>query len=498
MSSVDRTMSLQPQKLDLSYNTLINKYGKSDLYTDLLDACMKKRYTKSKITEINKVAVNVLQIKTDTNEDHIIIKHHNPLTMFFKRVWAWCSKHFPGKHKLEKAATQLSHLSSQVLVNGSKTREPSRFSETHTQFKPPIVQDKSQVMSPIVQDKSQGAAGAPAVKDRDEAAKSKCAQEVSPVKPEPKPALTEAEIKQELLKKCADFFDPFSNPLANAPKSLLKDKEFMLAAIKGGTNNAPFVKDYDKGYLLLLKNQCDELRNDPDFMFQVLDYYRFSYCDYHLDIFHRCSEELRNNRDFVLKILSTSKAAETEKEVDYYGSDLFRERCNQSKIYIHMGKSLFSDPKFMAALNELGCKTDWGDLDMIYLKMAKQYNSPLLKDPKFMISTIQKYGAQALEYAHPVLLNDGNFMLPFIETDGLLLKYAGDELKKDANIVLAAVEQNGLALEFADESMKNDKVIVTAAITQMKKLSFHLGAILKQDAAFAKEMKDLVKKLNSE
>lgn len=99
-------------------------------------------------------------------------------------------------------------------------------------------------------------------------------------------------------------------------------------------------------------------------------------------------------------------------------------------------------------------------------RFALRYaDSSLKKDIEIVLTAVKKDG-RALEYADPSLKKNGKIVLTAVKQDGRALQYADPSLKKNREIVLAAVKQNGRVLEYADPSLKKDIEIVLAAVKQ--------------------------------
>lgn len=101
--------------------------------------------------------------------------------------------------------------------------------------------------------------------------------------------------------------------------------------------------------------------------------------------------------------------------------------------------------------------------------ILKQFPNSLLSDRSFILSAIQHFQAQTLQFASPDLQNDPQVVLTAVQRDGSVLEFASKELKGNFQIVMAAVQQYGEALEFASPDLRNHEQVVLEAVKQNKK-----------------------------
>lgn len=98
-------------------------------------------------------------------------------------------------------------------------------------------------------------------------------------------------------------------------------------------------------------------------------------------------------------------------------------------------------------------------------RVLKFASSEILTDIEFILHLNQKYwnGDRVIEFVKD-LCKVEEFVLPFIQKNGMSLQYLSDSLKDNLKVVLPAVEECGCALKFASARLQDNRDIVLAAV----------------------------------
>ena len=244
-----------------------------------------------------------------------------------------------------------------------------------------------------------------------------------------------AAVKEDGLKNDNSY------ALRSAHKSLKKDKEIVLAAVK------------QNGWALFYAHKS--LKNDKEIVMEAVKQHGLA--------LESVDESLKKDKEIVMAAVKQNGNA-----LKYVDESLKKDKeivlaavKQDGKALYYADKSLKKNKEIvMAAVKQNGS--------------ALEYADESLKKNKEIVMAAVKQNADALLDADESLKKDKEiFMivrksfLAGLKQDGYHLQYPPDEsLKKDKEIVMAAVKQNGSALEYADESLKKDKEIVMAAVRQ--------------------------------
>lgn len=226
----------------------------------------------------------------------------------------------------------------------------------------------------------------------------------------------------------------------DAPQSIRKDREMVLAAVSGCPLAWYYVEDCfkdDKKVVLAALNKDGSLLQDM-------------------------SEKVRADRDSVLAAVS-----------------------RKGKCLEHASEALRADPEVVGAAvaNDRAallsaCSSCWtyglvtdclqrngSLLDVTPAMKAHPMMKRLCDDQNFILYAL-RHCRGVLALASSRLRGDLEVVFEAVRTDGAALEYASAELQSNQDVVLAAIQQRPASLEFASSSLKAAADVVLAAVQQ--------------------------------
>lgn len=227
------------------------------------------------------------------------------------------------------------------------------------------------------------------------------------------------------------------HPLKKADKELLKNKSFILKAMKID----PFS----------LKYADETLRNDPSIIFYGLKAEE--------SFFDSCvGEKLLNDKKFLIKVLKSKYKTD-------FSLRLINKEFLEDKNFMYLYISRIK-PFYLEYLKDILPKYFKNDENFIkkIAKINDKYFDLANKKirEKHLINRIKKNGYVLTKYKE--FKNQKKLILIAAKTYGAILKDIDKKFRKDKDVVLACCKSNAWIIQYADKKLYNDRKIVKAAI----------------------------------
>ena len=227
--------------------------------------------------------------------------------------------------------------------------------------------------------------------------------------------LTEEQLKWIETKDSWDYEE--------APNEWLKDKEFMMVAVK---------KDE-----AVLEFASDNLKDDNELILWAISKSGSA-------LFY-ASERCKNDREVVLAAVSNYGCA-----LEYTSAVLKNDKNLVLAAVANDGNSL-------------------------------EYASELLRtDREVILSALTNNGC-ALQYTSDTFKGDKDLVLAAVRSNGYALEYALEKLRNDKEVVIASLANDAKPLEYASDDLKLDKEVLEAAIKNDSSLAYLLNENLSED-----------------
>jgi len=228
--------------------------------------------------------------------------------------------------------------------------------------------------------------------------------------------------------------------------SLFMDEDVEIYEWFNKTNNLDRTINTISSKLSLFEHLSDELKNDEQFILQLM--YKSEGW-----IFPFLLEKFKNDREFVLEALKQRGGS-----FEHASDNLKKNRdfvIEVVKIQGHALKYASEEFKNDREVVIESVKESWPSFE---------YASDSLKKNRDFVIEVVKIQVHALKYANEELKNDGEFVLEAVKQNGWSFQHASDSLKKNREFVIEVVKTKGYALKYASEEFKNDREVVMEAV----------------------------------
>ena len=242
------------------------------------------------------------------------------------------------------------------------------------------------------------------------------------------------------------------NRLNEAHKSLQKDREIVMAAVK---QNGWALQYADKSLQKDRKIVMAAVKQDSNTL---------QYAD----------ESLQKDRKIVMAAVKQKNSMDTN---------------NHSLEFAD--KSLKKDKEIvMAAVKQNGLALEYADKSLkkdkeIFMVARKKILAAIKKEnpARNYMGKVYTFG-NTIHDAGEFFRTNREIFMAAVKQYGIALSYADKSFKKDKEIVMTAVKQEGCAIMFADESLKKDREIVLAAVKSNGHAIMHADESLQKDREF--------------
>ena len=257
--------------------------------------------------------------------------------------------------------------------------------------------------------------------------------------------------------------------IEEAPDHIRSDKKLLLKAIDVATKGGRILEHVDEA-----------LRADKNFMLAALKAGS--------DVLKWADESLKADKEFLIAAAKTKRKSNNVKGIMQDDTDDI-----VTEVLENTDNSVRADKDFWVAILKHGVKGSryGGNIDFLFYAPEN-----IIADREVVMAAVKR-DESALNYASDKLKADKEIVMASVKHAGVSLSYADDSLQADREVVMTAVknDEGGQTLKFASAELQSDKKVLMAALKSSFRSFYSIDAGQVTISESLKADKDVAKAL---